>query len=92
MLDLTYSKETVLSIFLNNQGKVSPSAAEIQKFDADLRAANEADLIRIMTELNIATDQATKSLVLFNSTVAPGDTPQEMIRAACRYFLNTRNL
>ena len=92
MLALTYTKQIVLAMFLEAQGKVNPSAAEIEQFDADLKAAWDAALVEAMTELGIPVDQPTKSVVLEYAVSAPGDTFPGQARAGCQYYLNTLNL
>jgi hypothetical protein len=66
--------------------------ADVQQFYLDLIAAWEPDLDQIMAQMAVPRDNATKSRILTDSTHAPAGTPQEMIRTACQYYLNTVNL
>jgi hypothetical protein len=91
MQALNYSKYDVLAMFRQNGGADNPSAADIEKFDADLFAANDDTLVRIMGEESIPTRKDTKSTVLLYSSFVNGDL-SERVRSSCQYFKNTQNL
>lgn len=71
---------------------LAPAASDIQKYDADIYTSRDAALGRIMNEMNIPSDLPTKSQILQYSNPGPGGSVEEMIRSACRYYLNTVNL
>ncbi|MGH9658622.1 MAG: hypothetical protein ACRD96_08760 [Bryobacteraceae bacterium] len=92
MISLNYSKDVVLTIFFQENGKVDPTAAELQQTDANLMAAFETILVEIMTEEEIETRKDKKSQVLLNSRFASGAGPRQKIRKACKFFKNTEDL
>lgn len=92
MIVLTYDKEIIISLFFERTKNNNPAPNDLQQFDSDLRDARDADLVDIMTELNIARDPHNKSRILMDSVHASPGTLREMIREACQLFLNTRNI
>jgi hypothetical protein len=91
MKALTYSKYDVLAIFRQDNSTVNPTAAQIEQLDADLFAANDETLVRIMTEEQLDPKKDIKSSVLLYSRSGAGNLSQR-IRSACRYYRNTQNL
>lgn len=93
MIQLNYTKNAVLAMFMQAIGNLNPSAADIQRFDNDLHSANENLLV---TEMNAQgldpRDIDAKSQVLLYSQNAPGSSAGEQIKAACLFFKNTKIL
>ena len=88
---LNYSKYDVFVMFRHGGGTFSPTAEQIELFDADLFSANEDTLLSIMDEEGIDPGKSNKSTVLLYSRFGSGGLSQR-IRNACRYFKNTQAL
>ena len=87
MLNLNYSKDTVVTLFMQQVGTTNPTSADIQGFDTNLFRQFDADLVSIMSEPGFAlpVDKRTRSQILVISQMAAGNTRQK-IRRACRLF------
>ena len=87
MLNLNYSKDTVVALFMQQVGQANPSSADIAGFDGNLFGQFDADLVSIMSETVFAlpVDKRTRSHILLISQLASGNTRQK-IRKACKLF------
>jgi hypothetical protein len=93
MIKLNYDQNAVLAMFFQGGGSINPTTEQIQKFDADLFAADETVLVQQMTTSNLdPTDVGTKSKILMYSRMTGGGSMPAQIHRACVFFKNTNGL